>query len=136
VGVTMTLLAMLGVTPLEVRLPEADAAMAAFVAAVRTRDRRKVAALVCAGGRLHHLNTLERPYQRAVVDCRRAEDLDELIFGDDGFRDYVMMAGRRTWRRRSGLVYVPPYSTGDEIHVRWRREGERLVIDELAMPSG
>jgi hypothetical protein len=136
VGVTLTLLAMLGVAPAEVGAPDADAAMSAYVAAMRARDRRRAAALLCRDGRVHYLNTLERPYRRASIDCRRAEDLDELLFGDDGFRDYVMMAGRRAWRRRGGYLYVPPYATGDEIHVRWRREGDRLFIEELAMPSG
>jgi hypothetical protein len=124
------------VAPAEVDYPDADAAMAAFVAAVRRRDRRQVHALLCRGGRVHYLNTLERPYRRSAIDCGSAADLDDLIFGDDGFRDYVMMGGRRAWPRKSPLLYVPPYGTADPIHIRWRRHGEQLVIEEIAMPSG
>ena len=135
-GVTLTLLAMLGVQPAPLRDREADAAMAALVAAVRGRDRRRLRDLFCLEGRVHYLDTLERPYRRSAIDCRNSGDLDDLLFGDDGFRDYVMMGGRRSWRARAPLLYVPPYATGDEIHVRWRRQAGRLVIEEIAMPSG
>jgi hypothetical protein len=136
VGVTLTLLAMLGVSPAEVDYPDADAAMAAFVAAVRRRDRRQVHALLCRGGRVRHLDTLERPYRRSIVDCGNGGDVEDLIFGDDGFRDFVLLGGRRPWQRKASLLYVPPYATGEPIHVRWRRRGEQLVIEEIAMPSG
>jgi len=135
VGVTLTLLAMLGVPPPACDR-DADQAMAALVAAVRNRDRRRLRALFCLSGQVHYLDTLERPHRRAVIDCRNSEDLDDLLFGDDGFRDYVMMAGRRAWRAKGPLLYVPPYATGDDIHVRWRRRGRALVVEELAMPSG
>ena len=137
-GVTLTLLAMLGVKPglAAAGDREADAAMSALVTAVRKRDRRRLHALFCQGGQVHYLDTLERPHRRSAIDCRNAEDLDDLLFGDDGFRDYVMMGGRRAWRAKSPLLYVPPYATGDDIHVRWRRQGRTLVIEELAMPSG
>ena len=137
-GVTLTLLAMLGVPAraLPAGDREADAAMAALVTAVRKRDRRRLHALFCQAGQVYYLDTLERPHRRSVIDCRNAEDLDDLLFGDDGFRDYVMMGGRRAWRAKSPLLYVPPYATGDDLHVRWRRHGRALVIEELAMPSG
>jgi len=136
VGVTLTLMTMLGVAPSGVDERDADAAMAEFLAAVRRRDRRKVHAILCQGGRVDHLDTLERPFRRSAIDCRHGSDGADLIFGDDGFRDHVMMDGRRPWRRKSPLLYVPPYSTAQPIHVRWRRAGERLVIEEIAMPSG
>jgi len=135
VGVTLTLLAMLGVRA-PARDPQADAAMSALVAAVRNRDRRRLRAFFCLDGPVYYLNTLERPHQRSRIDCRQPSDLDDLLFGDDGFRDYVMMGGRRAWRGKGSLLYVPPYPTGDDIHVRWRREGQRLVVEEIAMPSG
>jgi hypothetical protein len=130
----MTLLAMLGVAP--ARDHQADAAMAALVAAVRDRDRRRLRSFFCLAGPVHYLNTLEKPYRRWAIDCRDGGDLDDLLFGDDGFRDYVMMGGRRAWRPKGPLTYVPPYATGDDIHVRWRRDGKRLVVEEIAMPSG
>jgi hypothetical protein len=136
VGVTLTLLAMLGVAPSEVDYPDAEAAMAEFLAAVRRRDRRKVQAILCRGGRVDLLNTLERPFRRSVIDCGNGSDVADLVFGDDGFRDFVLLGGRRAWRRKSPLLYVPPYATVQPIHVRWRRAGERLVIEEIAMPSG
>jgi len=136
VGVTLTLLAMLGVAPSDVDYPDADAAMAEFLAAVRRRDRRRVHAILCRGGRVNHLDTLERPFRRSAIDCRNGSDAADLIFGDDGFRDHVLMGGRQAWRRKGPLLYVPPYSTDQPIHVRWRRAGERLVIEEIAMPSG
>src|SRR5687768_16885393 len=108
---------MFGVVPPEVN--QADRAMEELLAALRQRDRRKVASFLCAGGTLQVLNTLERPYRRSSVACDRADDLDDLLFGDDGFRDYVVMAGRRPWRRKGALTYAPPYATGDPIHVRW-----------------
>lgn len=132
-GVTMTLLAMFGLPAGPARGQAADAAMEAFVLAMKQRDRGKVAAFFPA--RLHVVNTLERPYQRAVVDCRRADDLDDLLFGDDGLRDHVIMAGRRPWRRRGAATFVPPYAGGLRVHVRWRREGARMVIHEIALPS-
>jgi hypothetical protein len=135
-GLTMTLLAMFGVPPPDAGDGDADAAMDAFVMAVRTRNRKRLRAFLPASAKIQYLNTLERPFTRETVDCRRSRDLDDLLFGDDGFRDYVMMGGRRSWRRKHALTFVPPYATGDPIHVRWRREGERLVIEELAMPSG
>jgi hypothetical protein len=131
----MTLLAMFGVAPPGApRAAEADMAMEAFVAALRARDRLQVATFLGEGGRLEVLNTLERPYRRWVIDGRRASELDDLLFGDDGLRDYVVMAGRRAWRRKRGLTYVPPYATGDPIQVRWRRERGRLVVDRIALP--
>jgi hypothetical protein len=134
-GVTLTLLAMLGVSRPPARDPEADAAMSALVTAVRNRDRRRLRAFFCVT-RVFYLDTLERPHRRALIDCQHGADLDDLLFGDDGFRDYVMMDGRRSWRAKAPLLYVPPYATGDDIHVRWRREGGRLVVEEIAMPSG
>jgi hypothetical protein len=134
--VTLTLLAMLGVAPSEIDYPDADAAMAELLAAVRRRDRRKVLAIFCRGGRVDLLDTIERPFRRSILDCRNGSDVADLIFGEDGFRDLVMMGGRRAWRRKSPLLYVPPYATVQPVHVRWRRAGERLVIEEIAMPSG
>jgi hypothetical protein len=134
-GVTLTLLTMLGVAPAELHDPGADAAMAAFVEAVRTRARKKLPAFLCTSGRLRVLNTLEKPYRRSTMRCDRLVDLDDLLFGDDGFRDYVMMDGRKAWRPQGDQSYAPPYRIGDPIYVRWRREGERWVIDEIAMPS-
>jgi hypothetical protein len=135
-GVTLTLLTMLGVPSPQTSGGDADACMDAFLTAVRRRERRRLAVCFGATGRVQHLDTGERPYQRATIDCRRTRDLEELLFGDDGFRDYVMMGGRRPWHRKNNLIYVPPYPTGDPVHVRWRHENDRLVIEELAMPSG
>jgi hypothetical protein len=136
VGVTLTLLAMLGVSPADLHDPGADAAMAAFVEAVRARARKRIPAFLCTTGRLRVLDTLEKPYRRATIRCDRLAELDDLLFGDDGLRDYVLMDGRKPWRPRGDHSYAPPYAIGDPIYVRWRREGERWVIDEIAMPSG
>jgi hypothetical protein len=135
-GVTLTLLAMLGVAPAELDYPDADEAMARFVAAVRRCDRRRVHALLSRSGRVHHLDTLARPFRRSALEGSDVSGLDGLIFGDDGFRDCVMMGGRRAWPRKSPLLYVPPYATSHPIHVRWRRRREQLVIEEIALPSG
>jgi hypothetical protein len=130
--VTLTLLAMFGV-PAPIARSAAEAAMESFVAAVKERDRRKVASFFA--GQVTFLNTLERPYQRATIDCRRAGELEDLLFGDDGLRDYVVLSGRRPWRRKGAATFLPPYRTGLRIHVRWRRESDRLLVQEIAFPS-
>jgi hypothetical protein len=135
VSVTLTLLTMLGVPPAALHDPGADAAMVAFVEAVRARARQRLPVFLCSSGRLRILNTLEKPYRRVSLRCHRLGDLDEVLFGDDGFRDYVMMDGRRPWRPQGDQSYAPPYRIGDPIYVRWRRAADRWVIDEIAMPS-
>ena len=120
---------------------DAATTMAAFVTAVRARDRPQLAGFFPTTGKLVVVNTLEKPFERAAIaadrlarQLRPGGDLDDLLFGDDGFRDYVTRDHRQRWRPR-GTTFVPPYATGPPVWLKWRREGERWVIDEIALPS-
>jgi hypothetical protein len=119
-------------------------AMAALVTAVHDRDVHRV--LECfSRGRPWYLTTTggKKPRRSRYTFVQLGAGLKDggnfrgVLLGDDpddNLRDQIEQTGRRAWRAQSPTTFVPPDDTVN-VFVKWRREGNRYVVEEIGFPG-
>jgi hypothetical protein len=124
----------------------ADLAMAEFVRALHAKDA--AAFLQCFSHKKGFLltGTSDKPhdsmrfsYPKLEQGLKPGGDFVGILFGgegDDNFRDYVEQSGGAAWRSKQPNVFVPPIEPSLPVFVRWRKEGKRFVVEEIAFPAG
>ncbi|MDB4986192.1 MAG: hypothetical protein JWN04_1370 [Myxococcaceae bacterium] len=123
-----------------------DEAMRFFLAAMHTKNAESL--LLCFSRKhpFYLTGTSSTPFGRASFKYTELErglrpggDFVDVVFGadgDDSFRDYVEQAPSVEWKRRDAVTFVPPESGKTPVFVRWRQEGKRYFVEEIAFPSG
>lgn len=123
-----------------------NAAMGRFLAALRNRDVEEFLSLFSRKKAWHYIGTLTRPvqvervtYSQLERDLRRKSGWYEALIDagpDDCFRNHVVASEGRPWVLKGKMTFVPPDAGNDmSVFVRWRKEGERWVVDAIAEPS-
>lgn len=122
-------------------------AMQKFVIALRDKDIEGFADLFPRQSRWTYIGTITDPVQTSeyshgalLNDLRQQTGLYESLYdadGDDTFRDYVMMTDGKPWIRSGENRFSPPGlpDMATSVFVRWRREGQRWVVDAIAEPA-
>lgn len=123
-------------------------AMARLVAAMQAQDLPALAALLPSAASLTVSSTVDAKHRRATLytpaslrrDLDARQGFHELLFGfqgDDSLRDVFLGTDFRAWVSAGPDRFRPPgaaYADG-RTFVRWRREGTRWVIAEIASPD-
>jgi hypothetical protein len=81
-------------------------------------------------------NGLVVPFAKLRGGLAPEGDFRDVIFGDDGddsLRAEMITNGTK-WRQRARHTFVPPESSTATVRVRWRKESDRFVVDEIAFP--
>jgi hypothetical protein len=123
-----------------------DQAMAEFVRALHAQDaesflqcfsRKKGFLLTGTSDKPH--DSMRFGYAKLEQGLKPGGDFVGILFGgegDDNFRDYVEQSGAAAWRSKQPTVFVPPIEPSLPVFVRWRKEGGRFVVEEIAFPAG
>ena len=126
----------------------AEAAMARLVAAMQARDLQALAALLPTASTLVVTSTIDAPRLRSTLhtpaslrrDLEARSGFHELLFGfqgDDSLRDVFELTGFRRWVALGPDRFRPtgPARADGRTFVRWRREGARWVLAQIATPD-
>jgi hypothetical protein len=120
-------------------------AMAALVRAIHDRNVPRVLAcfsrtkpwyVTTTGGK----KALRSRYTFAQLETglKDGGDFRGVLLGDDpddNLRDQIEETGRRPWRARGPATFVPPDDDTVNVFVKWRTEGNRYVVEEIAFPG-
>lgn len=120
-----------------------EASMRKLIAALMTKDVTAFLSLFSRSRFFYANNPLNQmriavPYSELAKDltkkgewyCSYLERCDEL----DAFVDHI--GEGKMWPRGGGTKFIPPGSEGETLtYVKWRKEGARWVIDEIAYPQ-
>jgi hypothetical protein len=63
------------------------------------------------------------------------EFLDFFFDGDDPFVQFVRRTKGKPWTKKEANTFVPPGGWNPTVYVRWRVEGDRFVVDQIASPG-
>jgi hypothetical protein len=125
----------------------ADKAMGEFVMALKKREVTKLLSffprtgtwsVLATGEAVPPGNGLHRMQYRDIVRNGHptAEFLDFFFDGDDPFVMFVEKTRGKRWARKDGNTFIPPGGGWKPaVHVRWRLEGGRFVVDQIASPG-
>jgi hypothetical protein len=125
----------------------ADKAMGEFVMALRKREITKLLSFFSRTGTWSVLATGDAvppgngPHKMQYRDIVRnghptPEFLDFFFDGDDPFVMFVEKTRGKPWVRKNGNTFIPPGGGWKPaVHVRWRLEGGRFVVDQIASPG-
>jgi hypothetical protein len=123
-----------------------DQAMAQFVRALQERNVESLLQCFSRKKSFFLTGTSSTPHDKSRFSYAQLEtgmkpggDFVGILFGgegDDNFRDYVKETGGRAWRSKPAGIFVPPIDHNLTVFVRWRREGNRWVVEEIAFPAG
>jgi len=119
-----------------------NVAMRKFISALKDRDVEGFLSLFSrtrffyASNPLNVLRTAVS-YNELAADLRRKGDwyFTYLERGDGGIYDAFIdnVGDGEMWRRGGGARFTPPGTeTSDSTYVKWRKEGDRWVIDEIS----
>lgn len=125
---------------------QVDQAMDQFVRALADRDgdallqcfSRKKGFLLTGTSDTPH-DSMRFSYVQLEKGLKPGGDFVGILFGgegDDNFRDYVEQTAGRAWRTKRPGVFIPPIEYSLPVFVRWRKEGKRYVVEEIAFPAG
>jgi hypothetical protein len=123
-----------------------DKAMADFVTALKRREIAKLLSYFPREGTWSVLATGEAvpagnaPHKMKYRDIVRKghpspEFLDFFFDGDDPFVQFVQRTKGKPWTKREANTFIPPGGWKPTVYVRWRVEGDRFVVDQIASPG-
>lgn len=78
-------------------------------------------------------------YAKLEQGLKPGGDFVGILFGgegDDNFRDYVAQTRGAAWQSKGPATFVPPADYSLPVFVRWKKEGKRFVVEEIAFPAG
>lgn len=119
-----------------------ETAMRKFIDALKTKDVAAFLSLFSRSRFIYANNPLNVtritvPYSELENDLRKKGDWYLTYFGGGGLDAFIDNIGDgEMWLRVGGPKFVPPGSDAESAtYVRWRKEGGKWVIDEIAYPQ-